>query len=164
MPDCRAVVAVAVAALVACSPPKEAPTPRDLESARAELDAWWSKYATAVKAGDVGTLGPMHADSVYLVEPGAPTLRGRMAVESFMSEALKAVQYSEVNIRPDHTEWVGDRILQLGTYNDLATMQGQRQASFGRFAGLFQRDSTGNWQVLRAVIALDSAVSRGTAQ
>lgn len=68
--------------------PEEDCAPPSIETARTELDAWWRKYETAVKAGDVATLGPMHADSACLVEPGVPTLRGRTAVVAFLGEAL----------------------------------------------------------------------------
>lgn len=160
----RAVLCAAGVVVVACNAPKEPAQPSSIESARAELDAWWRQYETAVKAGDVATLGPMHADSVYLVEPGAPTLHGRAAVVGFLSEAFKSVQYVEVSIRPEQSEWVGDRVFQVGSYNDRFEVQGQSQASYGRFAGLFQRDSVGHWQVLRAVVALDSAVPRPAAK
>ncbi len=144
-------------AVAACAQPKPAPPSPD--EARTAIDAWWTQYVTAVKAADATSLAAMHSDSVYLAEPGMPTMRGRAAVAAAFTEGFKVVRYSAVNIEPDITEWHGTQVVQVGTYNDRFEMQGKPQASYGRYSAVFERDTAGVWRVLRAVVAMDSAVA-----
>lgn len=145
---------------IACAAPKQVPAPQPTaEEARAALDAWWTAYASAVKAGDAAALAAMHAPDVYLVEPGMPTMRGREAVATALSDLFKMVKYAEVNIHPELTEWVGERIFQAGSFDDRFAVQGKSQASYGRYTGFFERDSTGAWRVLRVLVAQDSVIT-----
>ena len=48
-------------------------------------------------------------------------------------------------------------MFQVGTYDDQFTLQGQERRSFGRYSGVFVRDSSGKWLVARAVVAMDSS-------
>ncbi|MBW7933595.1 MAG: DUF4440 domain-containing protein [Gemmatimonadaceae bacterium] len=144
----------------ACAAPKEAPAPQPTaEEARATLDTWWASYVGAVKAGDATALAGMHATDVYLVEPGMPTMRGRDAVAAAFGEGFKVVKYAEVNIHPELTEWIGEQIFQAGSFDDRFSVQGKTQASYGRYTGLFAKDSTGAWRVVRALVAQDSVVT-----
>ncbi|MDQ8154764.1 MAG: DUF4440 domain-containing protein [Gemmatimonadota bacterium] len=160
MKKSRVAVLAVILSAIACAAPKQTPAPQPTaEEARAALDAWWTSYAVAVKAGDAAALAAMHAPDVYLVEPGMPTMRGRDAVAAAFGEGFKVVKYAELNIHPEVTEWFGERIFQAGSFDDRFAIQGKSQASYGRYTGFFEKDSAGTWRVLRALVAQDSVVT-----
>jgi len=150
---------VGIATLACQRPESPSDTPPPIAEAEEGVQAFWSAYVAAAKAGDASALGQLHAPDVYLVEPGMPTLRGRDAVAAAFGEGFTAVKYSEINIRPALTEWHGERVFQVGTYDDRFTMQGQAMRSYGRYSGVFVRDSAGKWLVSRAVVAMDSSAA-----
>lgn len=131
--------------------------PPPIAEAEAGVRIFWDAYIAAATSGNATALSQLHAADVFLVEPGMPTLRGRDAVAAAFGEGFKAAQYSEVNIRPELTEWHGEHVFQVGSYDDRFTVQGQVTRTFGRYAGVFVRDSTGKWLVSRAVVAMDSS-------
>jgi len=134
----------------------EAPAP-SVADAEAGVGKFWADYTAAAKAGDAAALAQLHTADAYIVEPGMPTLHGRDAVAGAFGEGFKAVKYSMINIRPELTEWHGSQVFQVGTYDDQFTLQGQERRSFGRYSGVFVRDSSGKWLVARAVVAMDSS-------
>ncbi len=146
---------VLAAACQVAATPDSGPPP--IAEAEAGVRVFWETYVAAAKAGNATALSELHSADVFLVEPGMPTLRGRDAVAAAFGEGFKAVQYAEVNIRPELTEWSGEHVFQVGSYDDRFTVQGQAMRSFGRYSGVFVRDSSGKWLVSRAVVAMDSS-------
>lgn len=144
---------------LACAAPRKESTPPDLAVVRAELDSLWARYSTAAVAGDPDGIARLYADSAYLVESGLPTVRGNVALRSIVQEVLGGLRFLESSVRPELTELAGDRVLQFGTYRDVLQPTGQSaHVVVGRFAAVFQRDSTAAWRVSRLIAVADSTV------
>lgn len=148
---------------VACSSQQQKSPALDLTVVRAQLDTLWAAYGAAVIAGDGDAIARLYTDSAYLVESGLPTVRGKAALRTVVTDVLKGVRFLESSVSPELTELAGDRALQFGTYRDVLQPTGQpAQLVVGRFAAVFQRDST-FWRVSRLVAVADSTVPRPTA-
>ena len=159
---------VMMALFAGCSPRSDAAAKPDLTVVRVQLDSLWAAYNRAAQAGDAARLAAFYSDSAYLVMSGTPTLHDRATVEALTAEALKGGRFVEDVIHPELTEWVGDRVMQMGSYHDVFEAAGKpAQTTFGRFSAMLQRDATGGWIVSRLAAIQDSSIARnipGTSQ
>ena len=147
---------VVVLALACAAPPPETPRP-DIAVVRGQLDSLWTKYSAAAVAGDVEGIARLYTDSPYVVESGLPTIRGSAALRAVVKDVFAGVRIQEAIIRPEMTEIVGDRALQIGEYRDVLQPTGQPvQTVFGRFSAVLQHDSSGTWRVSRLIAVADS--------
>ena len=146
---------------LACAAPRPEPPVPDLAVIRAQVDSLWVRYKAAALAEDVDALARIYTDSAYLVELGLPTTRGNAAIHSLVKEILAGVNILESDIRPELTEVLGDRVLQIGEYRDVLQATGQPvQVAFGRFGAVLLRDSVGAWRVDRLIAFPDSTVAQ----
>ena len=143
---------------LACAAPEPEPRP-DVAQVRTQLDSLWAQYATAAVAGDGDAIARLYTDSLYLVESGLPTVRGKAALRSVVKDVLAGVKFHEASIRPELTELAGNHVLQFGTYRDVLQATGQpRQVTAGRFSAVLQQDSAGTWRISRLIAVADSTV------
>jgi ketosteroid isomerase-like protein len=146
---------------LACAAPRPEPAAPDHAIIVAQIDSLWTRYKAAAVAEDVDALARIYTDSAYLVELGLPTTRGNAAIHSLVKEVLAGVRILESDIRPELTEVLGDRVLQIGEYRDVLQPTGQPvQAAFGRFAAVLRQDSVGSWRVDRLIAFPDSTVAQ----
>jgi uncharacterized protein (TIGR02246 family) len=144
---------------LACGAPRPESAGPDHAIIQAQVDTLWARYTAAALAEDVDALARIYTDSAYLVEHGLPTTRGNAAIHSLVKEILAGVRILESEVRPELTEVLGDRVLQVGEYRDVLQPAGQPvQAAFGRFAAVLRRDSVGAWRIDRLIAFPDSTV------
>lgn len=149
----------AVLLALACTAPQPEPRVPDVSIIHAQVDSLWTRYKAAALAGDVDALARIYTDSAYLVELGLPTTRGNAAIHSLVKEILAGVRIVESDIRPELTEMLGDRVLQVGEYRDVVQPTGQPvQVAFGRFAAVLRQGDDGAWRVDRLIAFPDSTV------
>ena len=152
---------VMMALFAGCSPRSNAAAKPDLSAVRVQLDSLWAAYNRAAQAGDAARLAAFYTDSAYLVMSGTTTLRDRATLEALTAEALKGGRFIEDVIRPEITEWAGDRVVQMGSYHDVFEAPGKpAQTTFGRFSAILERDATGGWKVSRLAAIQDSSIAR----
>lgn len=152
---------VAVLLGLACAAPASEAPRSDLSVVRTQLDSLWAQYAAAAVAGDGDAIARLYTDSLYLVESGLPTVRGNAALRTVVKDVLAGVRFHESTIRPEVTEFAGDRVLQFGEYRDVLQATGQPpQVVFGRFSAVLQQDSIGAWRVSRLIAVADSTVAQ----
>ena len=145
---------------LACARPESGAPRSDLSLVRTQLDSLWAQYSAAAVAGDGDAIARLYTDSLYLVESGLPTVRGNAALRTVVKDVLAGVRFHESSIRPEVTEFAGDRVLQFGEYRDVLQATGQPpQAVYGRFSAVLQQDTAGAWRVSRLVAVSDSTVA-----
>lgn len=150
-----------MALFIGCSRGSDVTAKPDLAAVRVQLDSLWAAYDRAAQAGDAAALAAFYADSAYLVMAGTPTLHDRATLQTLTAEALKGGRFLEDVIRPEITEWAGDRIVQMGSYHDVFEAPGKpAQATFGRFSAILERDAKGGWTVSRLAAIQDSSIAR----
>ena len=146
---------------VACGPAQPVPAVPDLAVVQTELDSLWARYAAAVVAGDADAVVRLYSETPYLVESGLPTVRTKAELSDVAKGVFGSVRFSEAAIRPEHTEFVGDQVLQFGTYRDVLQAPGQPvQVVMGRFSAILRRDSASAWRVSRLIAFPDSTLPR----
>lgn len=150
---------------LACASPEPSPSVPDLAVIRSQVDSIWAQYKVAAVAGDADALARLYTDNAQIVELGLPTTQGNAAIRSLIAGVLGNVRILESDIRPESTEMLGDRVLQMGTYRDVVQPVGQPvQLAFGRFAVVLRQDAAGAWRVDRLVAFPDSTVARAAGQ
>lgn len=161
----RSIAAGMVIVALACAAPAREAPPADLSLVRTQLDSFWTVYAAAAVAGDVEAIARLYTDSLYLVESGLPTIQGATALRTVVTDIFAGVHFQEATIRPELTEFAGDRVLQFGVYRDVIQATGQApQAVFGRFSAVFEPDSATTWRLSRLIAVADSTVALAARQ
>jgi len=145
---------------LACAAPEPAPSAPDLAVIQSQVDSVWAQYKVAAVAGDADALARLYTDNAQIVELGLPTTQGNAAIRSLIAGVLGNVRILESDIRPESTEMLGDRVLQMGTYRDVVQPADQAaQAAFGRFAVVLRQDAAGAWRLDRLIAFPDSTVA-----
>ncbi len=87
-------------------------------------------------------------------------MRGIAALRSMVKDVLAGVRFHEASIRPELTEFAGDRVLQFGEYRDVIQATGQPpQVVFGRFSAVLKPDTAGSWRISHLIAVADSTVA-----
>lgn len=146
---------------LACAAPEPAPSAPDLATIQPQVDSLWVRYKAAALAGDATALAQLYTDDAELVELGLPTTRGSAAIQSLVAGILAGLRILDSEVRPELTELLGDRVLQMGQYRDVIQAAGQPvQVAYGRFAAVLRQDAAGAWRVDRLVAFPDSMVAQ----
>ena len=129
------------ALLPACENPKVAKQRAD----KAELEARLQHYSALVLAMDSAGIAAMFARDGELVNPSRPPVRGRAAVQRFLSGFSDYHVISNVDVL-EGTTVDGDTAEQLGTYSQSVRSPGGKVfEAKGRFEIGWVRDSSGEW-------------------
>jgi ketosteroid isomerase-like protein len=87
-----------IVAFSACAPPPAAPmasTAADDAKLRADALAWFDHYANA----DADGLANLYAEDALLMPPGAPAVRGRAAIRTFLGDDAAKTKAAGMSIR-----------------------------------------------------------------
>jgi uncharacterized protein (TIGR02246 family) len=123
----------------------ESPRAARLRADRAEIEARLQRYSALVLAMDNAGIAAMFAPDGEMVNPRRPPVKGRAAIEKFLSgfSDYRVLSNSDV---PAGTTIDGDTAEQLGTYSQrVRSPDGQVFEAAGRFEIGWVRDASGQW-------------------
>jgi ketosteroid isomerase-like protein len=153
------IVLVLASVWSACSPsPKAAPMDAGgVDSAGVGLAR--EELANSVLAHDGPRLAKVYAESAVVAAPGAPTLYGRAAIESFIVPAFATTSYASYQIRPLAVTGRGGVLGEIGWQHEVGAQSGSAaEETWGRYAITWVRDASGNWKVAMDALVADSSV------
>jgi hypothetical protein len=110
MPRFPAMRALIVALVVACGTTPDRPSSDRLALVQTELDSMWARYIRIALAGDTVAWAAFFSDSAWVAEPGAPTFRGRRAIQSAIATELASGRHLSSQLNPEVTELVGAKV------------------------------------------------------
>ena len=109
-------------------------------------------YLEAIRSNDARTVASWWTDDAAYVHRSAPTIRGRVALESLLRSFFAATPVTAVS---EHTEEIlvdGNVAIQMGTYSE--TTQAADSRAFteeGRYVFVWRRQPQGGWKIARAM-------------
>lgn len=147
--------------LLACSMQKAAPRAGGSGNPSAELAEFWRQYAAAQRAADTTAWKALVTEDVVLASTGAPTMRGREQATALLAGWLANHKVAAVHVASEEVTAVGDRAFQLATMHE-AYQPADKPVTeeFARMAAFFVKSGDGRWLLDRAVVIVDSIVTR----
>ena len=137
----RATALILFALLFACESPRAA----RLKADKAEVEARLQRYSALTLAMDGAGIAAMFAPDGEMVNPKRPPVRGRAAIERFLSGFSDFHVVSNAD-EVSSTVVDGDAAEQLGTYHQrVRSPDGQVFEVTGRFEISWVRNASGEW-------------------
>lgn len=149
-----------LAVLPACSVTQDLDTASQAAAAKASLDSLWVRFADAADRRDREGFGSLFADDGVLVSSGAPTVRGRMAIQEHLASRYSGVDITALRITPEDLKASGSLAIQGGSYEEDFTEAGAEKTGTGRYAVVVERGGDGPWRIRRLVTLADSVRGR----
>jgi len=147
--------------LLACSTQKATPRAAASGNPSAELAEFWTAYAAAQRAADTTAWKALLTEDVVYVFTGTPTVRGRDQATALLSRFLMEHKVAALHVASEEVTAFGDRAFQLATVHEAYQPAGQPvKEEFSRLAAFFLRSGDGRWLLDRAVVIIDSTITR----
>lgn len=162
MKPMRQLVSLILLPLFACSVEKAAPVPATSAAhPSAEIAAFWDQYIAAQKAADTTAWKALVTEDVVFVFTGAETLRGREQATALLSTFLSQNKIAAIHISSEEVTATGERAFQLATIHEAYQPKDKPATEeFSRMAAFFLKTADGRWLLDRAVVIVDSIVTR----
>lgn len=158
----RRLVPLALLPFLACSIEKAPPVPAtSATNPSAELAAFWDRYVAAQKAADTTAWKALLTEDVVFVFTGAQTLRGRDRATALLSTFLAQNKVAAIHVSSEEVTATGDRAFQLANIHEAYQPKDKPATEeFSRMAAFFLKTADGRWLLDRAVVIVDSIVTR----
>ena len=137
--------------VVAISCRGEAPTP-DTATARRDLDRFHLQFDSLYRSGDAAGIGQRLTDSAVISAIELPDLRGRDAIQSVLAPFFAGNTVTAYTLQLIELDVAASKAFGRGTFLWASGPRGAAAASRrGRFAAVYQRDSSGTWRLHRLI-------------
>lgn len=146
---------LALALVPACMTQTTSSPLRSLE-VKSSLDTLWTRYAFASDAHDAGGFGLLFADDATLALPGAPTKRGRAAIEECLGALYSGVDATALRINMQDLNVAGSFAFQSGAFEEDFTEAGAAKTRYGRFALFAEQGKDRVWRIQHLTALADS--------
>lgn len=145
------VVAVALLFAACSPPPSTAAAQQQIDSAAVEI---WD----AVARSDAATVLRHYADDAILMGSGAPMVKGKAAVATFLDDLFKRNTIKAAKGRVTDIAVSGDLAVETGTYEmTIVPNNGPEIADRGKYIHVWRRGPDGSWKVTRYIANSDVA-------
>lgn len=161
----RLVVALPLAAALACAPPasEQAVQPPAVDTAgfTQAITDLWARYEAADTAGNAEGVLALFAPNARLDTPGVPPVIGRAAFDTVARAMMATRRLTSLRVTPVSTTVVSNQLAyQGGTYFETFATGGRDSATYGRFVSAIVRDSTGTPYIAYLMAFADSTIAR----
>lgn len=148
--------------LLGCSLEKKPPAPATgTADLSAEIAAFWNQYVAAQKAADTTAWKTLLTEDVVFVFTGAETLRGRDRATALLGAFLAENKIAAIHISSEEVTAAGDRAFQLARIHEAYQPRDKPTTEeFSRIGAFFLQAGDGRWLLDRAVVIIDSTVTR----
>ena len=111
------------------------------------------RYGRALRGAPADSVAAFFAPDGALVLPGMAPLTGPVEVRAFLGPLAKAVTVDSVVLTPTRAVTEGERVALWGKYRQVVSPRGAaRQAFAGEYVALWQRTTSGRWEIERLVM------------
>ena len=132
------------------------PSPVTTLEVKAAVDSLWSGYAHASDRKDGTAFGALFVEDATLVYSGAPTARGRDAIQTFLVSLYADVDPTGLRIEPDETRVSGSMAIQSGTFEEDFLEKGRiDRTKYGRYVLVAEQGKDRVWKIRRLVTITD---------
>lgn len=125
---------------------------QDLASARPEIDKANADWVPALQAGDVQKAAEPFADDAMFILGSGKTYTGRAAIEDFLKQRMTpGTKITGGSIQQDGIQVIRDGLIYEWGHGGTTKVdaQGKSQTSSGLYLTVWQRGTSGHWQIIR---------------
>ena len=146
---------VAAVLLASCARPSGTSNFNNL-TVKGSIDSLWTKYANAADQRDSTGFGALFTEDASLVFSNAPTVNGRVAIQTFLGALYGPVDVTGFRVTQEDLKISGNMAAQTGTFTESFIEQNRQKTEYGRFALIVERGEDGPWRIWRLVAVQDS--------
>lgn len=146
MPHRRFIAALLLAGLTACTPSSPAADPRADEAAvRREGEA----YLAALRTNDIDSIAAHWTDSMIVMPPNTPMLRGREAVRAWVVAFLEQSRFVDGRFTESAITVSGDLAVERVAFSLTVrpVSGGDPMVDVGKGLHVYQRQADGSWRL-----------------
>lgn len=126
---------------------------------KADIDTLWAQYAYASDKRDAEALGALFTEDATLAYSGAPTARGRPAIQKYLASLYADRDATGLRIVPDETLAYGGITVQNGEYEERFIHKDKSMVEMGRYTLVVRMGSEYAWKILRLAAIVDSTIA-----
>jgi len=150
------VLGLLVLALIPACEKGTTPSPVTTLEVKAAVDSLWAGYAHASDLRDGPAFGALFVEDATLVYSGAPTARGREAIQAFLLSRYGDIDPTGLRIEPDETRVSGRIAVQSGAFQESFLEQGRiDRTTYGRFVLVAEQGKDRAWKIRQLVTITD---------
>ncbi len=123
---------------------------------RSTIEAANQRATVGMLAGDLAPLLANYADSVVVMMPGMPAMRGNAAVEQGMTGMMSEMKVTAATFTTNNVMATGDMAIESGSFTmTLLPKGGKPMDDKGKYLTVWQRQADGSWKILRDITNTD---------
>ena len=125
---------------------------------KADIDSLWTGYAHASDQRDAAAFSALFTEDARLAYSGAPTVRGREAIGTFLVSLYQKVDATGVRVMPTETRASGPLAVQDGTFEESFIQNEKAMTELGRYTLIAEMGSDHAWKIMSLTAIADSIV------
>jgi uncharacterized protein (TIGR02246 family) len=106
-------------------------------------------FAAAMTKGDSAEVAAFYTEDAQLLFLKGTTLKGRAAIQEFMTGMFKGMKVKAMKIVSDESHPMGDAILDQGHYEMTSEADGKVQTDKARYIQVLKKDKEGKLRLFR---------------
>jgi uncharacterized protein (TIGR02246 family) len=118
-------------------------------SLKVKVDAMNRAFAAAMTKGDPAEVAAFYTEDAQLLFLKGTTLKGRAAIQEFMTGMFKGMKVKAMKIVSDESHPMGDAILDQGHYEMTSEADGKVQTDKARYIQVLKKDKEGKLRLFR---------------
>ncbi|HEY3400652.1 MAG TPA: nuclear transport factor 2 family protein [Geothrix sp.] len=116
---------------------------------KVKVDAMNDAFAAAMLKGDAAEVAAFYTEDAQLLFFKGTTLKGRAAIQEFMTGMFKGMKVKAMKIVSDESHAMGDAILDQGHYEMTSEAEGKVQVDKARYIQVLKKGKDGKLQLFR---------------
>ena len=116
---------------------------------QAKVDALNDAFAAAMVRGDAAAVAAFYTEDAHLYFFKGTTLKGRAAIQAFMTGMLKGMKVTSMKIVSEEIHALGDTILDEGHYEMTSEADGKVETSKARYLQVYKKGKDGKLLLYR---------------
>ena len=118
-------------------------------AAKAKVDAVNDAFAAAMRKGDAAAVAALSTEDAQLLFFKGTTLRGRAAIQEFLSGMFKGMKVTSMKIVSEEIHPLGDTLLDQGHYEMTSEADGKVETAKARYLQVLKKGKDGQWRLFR---------------
>ena len=159
-PDMRALIPIALASLLACSPGARASSVDGAAEASAGIDSLNARISRAYRDHDPQAYAALFTDTAVFEWPAFNTVRGRAGLASMARDNWASLSSMDLTLDVSTRRIDANHATECGAFQQSFTdTKGARMVEYGRYVHYLVRDDSAGWRIDRFAGFADSTKS-----
>lgn len=116
---------------------------------KVKVDALNEAFAAAMMKGDATAVADLYTEDAQLLFFKGTTLKGRSAIQAFLTGMFKGMQVKAMKIVSEETHPMGDLLLDQGHYEMTSEADGKVETTKARYLQVLKKGKDGKFLLFR---------------